>query len=102
MAHHHRPTHHQVVAMDALTKLILFVFLGIITFFLVTEHLAHIIPILPWSFLLLCPLMHLFMHGEHGGHGGSDDSAGGHAGHGDSDDSARGHAGHGGGRSNRL
>ncbi len=48
----------------------LLVFLGIITFFLVTEHWAHLIPVLPWLLLLACPLMHLFMHGAHGGHGG--------------------------------
>jgi quinol-cytochrome oxidoreductase complex cytochrome b subunit len=64
------------------SKIALYVFLGIIAFFLITEHLAHLIPLLPWAFLLLCPLMHLFMHGGHGGHGGGDDpSGGGHAGH---------------------
>jgi hypothetical protein len=31
-----------------------------------TEHRAHVIAFLPFAFLLLCPLMHLF-HG-HGGH----------------------------------
>ena len=56
----------------------LLVFLGIATFFLVTEHLAHLITVLPWLFLLLCPLMHLLMHGAHGSHGGH----GGHGGHG--------------------
>jgi predicted tellurium resistance membrane protein TerC len=61
---------HQVVERDKLTKFILFIFLGIIAFFLIAEHLAHIIPVLPWLFLLMCPLMHLFMHGGHGGHGG--------------------------------
>lgn len=51
-------------------------------FFLVTEHKAHllgfyaeheahILGALPYLLLLLCPLMHLFMHGGgHGGHGG--------------------------------
>jgi hypothetical protein len=24
---------------------------------------------LPWLILLACPLMHIFMHGGHGGHG---------------------------------
>lgn len=52
------------------SKIALYVFLAIIAFFLITEHLAHLIPFLPWAFLLLCPLMHLFMHGGHGGHGG--------------------------------
>lgn len=46
------------------------VFLGIATFFLVTEHWAHLIPVLPWLLLLACPFIHLFMHGGHGGHGG--------------------------------
>lgn len=55
------------------SKIALYVFLGIVAFFLITEHLAHLIPVLPWLFLLLCPLMHLFMHGGHGGHGGNND-----------------------------
>jgi Protein of unknown function (DUF2933) len=55
------------------TKIALYVFLGIIAFFLITEHWAHIIPVLPWLFLMLCPLMHLFMHGGHSGHSGSSD-----------------------------
>jgi len=38
-------------------------------YFLWTEHRAHVIEYLPWTFLLLCPLMHVFMHGSHGGHG---------------------------------
>jgi hypothetical protein len=35
----------------------------------------HILGALPWLFLLLCPLLHLFMHG-HGGHHGQDRSNG--------------------------
>jgi hypothetical protein len=58
------------------SKTALYVFLGIIAFFLIAEHLAHLIPFLPWLFLLLCPLMHFFMHGGHGGHGGSNDRSG--------------------------
>ncbi|MGD1858187.1 MAG: DUF2933 domain-containing protein [Leptolyngbyaceae cyanobacterium] len=46
----------------------LLVFLGIAAFFLITEHLAHIIPALPWLLLLACPLIHVFMHGGHRGH----------------------------------
>jgi hypothetical protein len=38
-------------------------------YFLWTEHRAHVIQLLPWAFLALCPLMHLFMHGGHD-HGG--------------------------------
>ncbi len=44
--------------------------LGIIAFFLLTEHRAHLYGALPYLLILACPLMHLFMHGGHGGHGG--------------------------------
>ncbi len=33
---------------------------------LFTEHRAHVLGVLPWLFLFLCPLMHIFMHGGHG------------------------------------
>lgn len=51
-------------------KLVLVVFLGIAGFFLVTEHTAHVLGVLPYVLLMLCPVMHLFMHRGHGGHGG--------------------------------
>ena len=51
-------------------KLVLVVFLGIAGFFLVTEHTAHVFGVLPYLLLLLCPVMHLFMHRGHGGHDG--------------------------------
>lgn len=41
---------------------------GIILFFLLTEHRAHFFGALPYLLLLSCPLMHLFMHHDHGGH----------------------------------
>ncbi len=50
----------------------LMVFLAIGAFFLVTEHTAHTFGYLPYALLLLCPLMHLFMHGGHGGGGHGD------------------------------
>lgn len=31
-----------------------------------TEHESHILSAFPYLLLLLCPLMHLFMHGGHG------------------------------------
>ena len=43
-------------------------FLLIIAFFLITEHTAHVFGVLPYLLLLLCPLLHLFMHGGHGDH----------------------------------
>jgi hypothetical protein len=41
---------------------------GIAAYFLLTEHLAHVVGALPLLILLACPLMHLFMHHDHGGH----------------------------------
>ncbi len=49
-------------------------------FYLVTEHTAHLLGVLPYLIFLACPLMHVFMHRghHHGGHqhgeiGSSDD-----------------------------
>jgi len=50
------------------TGLALLGFLGVIAFFLLTEHTAHAFGVLPYLLLLLCPLLHLFMHGRHGDH----------------------------------
>ena len=55
------------------TGLVLIGFLAIAGFFLITEHTAHVFGVLPWLFLLACPLMHLFMHGGQGGHNGQSD-----------------------------
>ena len=46
-------------------------FLGIVAFFLLSEHWAHFFGILPYLLLLLCPFMHLFMHHGHSTHGGA-------------------------------
>lgn len=46
--------------------------LGLITaasYFLLVEHNQHLFDYLPFLILLLCPLMHVFMHGSHGKHG---------------------------------
>ena len=53
------------------TGLVLIGFLAIVGFFLVTEHRAHLFGFLPFLLLLLCPALHWFMHGGHGGHGKS-------------------------------
>jgi hypothetical protein len=34
------------------------------------RHNAHLLQLLPFLFVLACPLMHLFGHGGHGGHDG--------------------------------
>lgn len=76
------------------TAWVLLGFLAIAGFFLVTEHKAHLFGVLPFVLLLLCPLLHLFMHRGHGGHGGQGEP-GAHGGH------SRGHAGHDGGHQDR-
>lgn len=59
-------------------------FIAIAAFFLVTEHKAHLLGFfaeheahllgaLPYLLLLLCPLLHLFMHGGGHNHHGHDD-----------------------------
>jgi hypothetical protein len=57
-------------------NLVLLGFLAIAGYFLVTEHWAHVVPFLPWLFLLACPLMHVFMHGGHSEHEVDNDRSG--------------------------
>lgn len=42
---------------------------AVATYFLLTEHLAHVVDALPALLLLACLGMHLFMHHGHGAHG---------------------------------
>lgn len=42
--------------------------IGILGYFLFTEHQAHVIQFLPYLLLMACPLIHVFMHGGHGHH----------------------------------
>lgn len=48
----------------------LLVAFAVLGFLLLSEHRAHTLGALPYLLILLCPLMHLFMHRGHGGHGG--------------------------------
>ncbi|WP_119157799.1 DUF2933 domain-containing protein [Caldimonas tepidiphila] len=41
---------------------------AVATWFLWAEHRAHLLGALPYLILLLCPLMHVFMHRGHHGH----------------------------------
>lgn len=50
-------------------------FVGIALVFLLSEHRIHALGWLPLIFLAACPLLHMFMHG---GHGGGDRGHGGH------------------------
>lgn len=58
------------------TGLVCLAFLAIAAFYLITEHTAHVFGVLPYALFLLCPLMHLFMHGGHGDHSGQSEHAG--------------------------
>lgn len=52
------------------SMLALIAFLGIALFFLLGEHRIHALAWLPLLLLLLaCPLLHMTMHGGHGGNG---------------------------------
>lgn len=46
-------------------KMVLCFFIVSISYFLVMEHWAHLVPYLPYFILVLCPLMHFFHHREH-------------------------------------
>lgn len=46
---------------------------SVITFFIIWEqHQIHIMGALPYLLLLICPLMHLFMHRHFGHHRNGD------------------------------
>jgi hypothetical protein len=51
---------------------VLLAFLAMALVLLFSEHRAHFLGVLPFLFILACPLLHLFMHGGHGSHGGDD------------------------------
>ena len=74
-SHHDQTEERKRSFLSSRANIVLIGFLAIGGYFLITEHGAHIVPFLPWLLLLACPLMHLFMHGGHGGHH-SDDQAG--------------------------
>jgi hypothetical protein len=42
----------------------------VIAFYVLREHYAHALGLLPYLLLFACPLMHLFMHHGHGGNAG--------------------------------
>jgi len=73
MPTHHPPGHATPDARpgDRRNRLSRWIFGGFIAMaavLLAFEHRAHVLGILPWLFLLACPLMHLFMHHGRGGH----------------------------------
>lgn len=79
------PTHDTVTVMDNRSatpegsRAWIWAFCGfalIGSFFLWSEHRAHLLGFLPYALLLACPLMHVFMHrGDHARHGNGRDEA---------------------------
>ncbi len=46
---------------------------AIVSFYVLREHWGHVLGLAPYLILLVCPLMHSFMHGDHGHrHDGND------------------------------
>jgi hypothetical protein len=64
---HSHPTHPRS-GLRLGSRLVLFAFLAIAGFYLLTEHTAHVFGILPYLLVFLCPILHL-LHGGHGGQG---------------------------------
>jgi hypothetical protein len=69
MAPHVTNTLHKDERAPRRANIVLIGFLLVGGFYLVTEHRAHMLGLLPFLFLPLCLVMHFFMHGKHG-HGG--------------------------------
>lgn len=46
----------------SLHGLLTLLLVGLSLYVLLVEHAEHILPFLPYLVLLLCPLMHVFMH----------------------------------------
>ena len=65
---HHKPEHK--AWWQTSSGMLLLVLFAVGGYFLIKAHSVHIAKNWPLLILLLCPLMHIFMHGGHGGHGG--------------------------------
>lgn len=51
-------------------------FVLVAAFYVLREHYAHVLAVLPYLLLLACPLMHLFVPHGHGGHVGHEEAGG--------------------------
>ena len=63
-----RPSHEHKPDSGGFFHWVLLGFFAIAAFFLLSEHRAHVLGVLPYLLLLACPLLHIFMHRGHGGH----------------------------------
>ena len=66
--HQSHEDEHQESFWTSRSALVLLAFLAMGGALLLTEHRAHVLGILPFLFLLACPLLHMFKHGGHVGH----------------------------------
>ena len=53
-----------------IVRILMIALIAVGAYYVIVEHGAHVLSAWPLLILLLCPLMHLFMHGGHGGHSG--------------------------------
>ena len=53
-------------ASNLRVRRVFLVFVGLAAVLLIVEHRLHVLGYLPWLILLACPLMHVFMHRDHG------------------------------------
>ena len=74
--HQHDPSHGQWFRSK--TSWALIGFSAVAAFFLLTEHRAHLLGLLPYIIVLACPLMHLFHHRGHGSRGAQGGRSGQH------------------------
>lgn len=70
MKHHHEGQGVRALFRNPRHLAVLVLIGGLLAYYLLTRHWAHLRDALPWLIALACPLMHLFMHGGHGAHGG--------------------------------
>ena len=75
-APHHEHAHDESATRPGIADRVrsptLWIFIGFAlvgAWFLLTQHPTHVWGYLPYALLLLCPFLHLFGHGGHGGKG---------------------------------
>lgn len=67
--HHHADPPQEQGFWRSRSGVVFIAFAIVAAIYLLFQHTAHVIQYLPFGLLLLCPLMHIFMHRGHGGHG---------------------------------
>jgi hypothetical protein len=67
--HSHEPTAAATTAgfWRSRNGLAFIIFAVVVAAYMLFSHTAHVFQWLPFGLILLCPLMHIFMHGGHGG-----------------------------------